>query len=477
MAAHRSNSDPCNDNAILVNPWGYSCRVDLCVSGYSGSGAGESMERNGYVPTQILKANRARQLAVFWALAYTACCIGCARHHRACAPNGILSSAALIDLNATESTDHSHDREVLSASLARLKVRQPDEYDAHGKKYSALALSGGGSYGAFSAGLLNGWTATGQRPQLDIVSGVSTGALIATYAFLGPRYDQTLCRFYTTTRTEDIYRERCKPAVLWSDSFVSSEPLERTIEASITLQVLCEVAQAHAEGRRLYIGTTNVDTGRLVIWDMGAIASSGKPDSLELYRKIILASASPPGFFPPVRVDVSVNGRTYTELHVDGGATAQVFFRTSMIQIDPSAFADGRRPLVGSCVYIVVAGKAYPDPKCVESKALTIAGSSLSALTYAQTRNDLIRIYTLTLLTGMDFRVATVPQDWTIAEDSMVFDPAQMRCLYERGYNLAVANGAWAEVPPVLDASQHSMPRGGTQFLMPVEFRPQCNSH
>jgi hypothetical protein len=250
--------------------------------------------------------------------------------------------------------------------------------------------------------------------------------------------------------------------------------LARTIEASITPQVLCEVAQAHAEGRRLYIGTTNVDSGRLVIWDMGAIAASGKPDSLALYHKVILASASPPGLFPPVPIEVSVNGRTYTELHVDGGATAQVFFRTSMLQIDPAAFAGGRRALAGSCVYIIVAGKAYPDPKCVDSKALEIAGSSLGALTYAQTRNDLIRIYTLTLLTGMDFRVATVPQNWTIPKDSMVFDPPQMRCLYERGYNLAVAGGAWADMPPVLEASEHSMPRAGTEFLMPVDFRPQC---
>jgi hypothetical protein len=356
-----------------------------------------------------------------------------------------------------------------------LKATQPEASDSNSKKYNVLALSGGGSYGAFTAGLLNGWTATGLRPQFDIVSGVSTGALIATYAFLGPQYDHALCEFYTTTTTAEIYRERCKPAVLWSDSFVSSEPLERMIDASITPQVLCEVAYGHVNGRRLYIGTTNVDTGRLVIWDMGAIASSGKPDSLTLYRKIILASASPPGFFPPVPIDITVNGYTYTELHVDGGATAQVFFRSSMIEIDPSKFSDGRQPLAGSCVYIVVAGKAYPDPTCVESKALTIAGRSLGALTYAQTRNDLVRIYTLSLLTGMDFRVATIPQDWTIAEDSMTFDPAQMHTLYCRGYQWSATGRAWADVPPVLDASQQSIPRSGTQFWSPFEAHLPCN--
>src|SRR5690606_12595989 len=142
-----------------------------------------------------------------------------------------------------------------------------------------------------------------------------------------------------------------------------SEPLERMIEASITPRLLRDISLAHAEGRRLFIGTTNVDSGRLIIWDMGAIASSGKPGSLALYRQIILASASPPGFFPPVLIEVTVNGRTYTELHVDGGTTAQVFFRTSMLQIDPAEFSADRRPLAGSHVYIIVAGKPFPDPK------------------------------------------------------------------------------------------------------------------
>jgi predicted acylesterase/phospholipase RssA len=400
------------------------------------------------------------------------CCVlgvGCAHQSRLCMPSGLLSPQASIDLNSATDIDHTREREALSASLARIKSKSPEASDPNGKKYSVLALSGGGSYGAFSAGLLNGWTASGQRPRFDIVSGVSTGALIATYAFLGPQYDAALREFYTTTTTSDIYQKRFKPAVLWSESFVKSSPLKRMIERRITPQMLCEVAVAHSKGRRLYIGTTNVDTGRLVIWDMGAIASSVKPQSLALYRKIILASASPPGFFPPVPIDVSVNDRIYTELHVDGGTTAQVFFRSSMIQIDPTKFIEGRQPLAGSRVYIIVAGKDFPDPKCVKRRALEIASSSLGALTYAQTRNDLIRIYTLTLLTGMDFRVASIPQNWPIHADSMEFDQASMRSLYDRGYQRAVANRAWADVPPVLDASEQSIPRAGTQFLAPLQ--------
>jgi predicted acylesterase/phospholipase RssA len=423
------------------------------------------------IPTPVLNPSGVLQHFVLCALVFFGANVGCAQHHRQCLPPRLLSPETTIDLNSTADTDQSRERNFLAASLARMKSAQPAESGPNGRHYNVLALSGGGSYGAFSAGLLNGWTAGGQRPQFDIVSGVSTGALIATYAFLGSRYDPALREFYTTTTTADIYRKRFKPAVLWSDSFVFSEPLKRMIEASISPQLLCEVAIAHAQGRRLFIGTTNVDTGRLVIWDMGAIASSGKPDSLALYRKIILASASPPGFFPPVHIDISVNGRNYTELHVDGGTTAQVFFRSSMVQIDPAEFSGGGRPLVGSCVYIIIAGKAFPDPKCVTDRAVKIAGNSLGALTYAQTRNDLIRIYTLSLLTGMDFRVATIPQDWPIQEDSMVFDQASMRSLYDRGYQWAVAGAAWADVPPVLDASQQSIPRAGTQFLAPHELR------
>src|SRR5262245_53106581 len=427
------------------------------------------------MPAKSIGACRSLRFVALFAALFCALGTGCARP-RSCVPAGLLSPEATIDLNATNERDLSRDREAFAAVLARLKENDGADLDPNRKRYSVLALSGGGSYGAFTAGVLNGWTASGQRPQFDIVSGVSTGALIATFAFLGPQYNRLLCDFYTTTTTDDIYRKRCKPVALVSDSFVSSEPLEHKIEASITPQVFCQVAQAHAAGRRLYIGTTNVDTGRLVIWDMGAIASSGKPNSLDLFRKIILASASPPGFFPPVPIDVTVNGQTFTEMHVDGGTTAQVFFRSSMLPVDPSDYTQGRRPLVGSCVYIIVAGKAFPDPQCVTGNTLKIAASSLSALTYAQTRNDLVRIYTLSLLTGMDFRLAEIPQDWQVHQDSMEFDPLVMKSLYTRGYQSAIAGQIWADVPPVLDASQQSIPRAGTEFFTPVEVRGAFSS-
>ncbi|MFO0895887.1 MAG: patatin-like phospholipase family protein [Pirellulales bacterium] len=413
-----------------------------------------------------MRPNALRLPAVGWLLAAALSLGGCTHFQRDCPPSDLLAGEQLLDLSAEADPTAGNERSNLLAALHHIKANQPPP-DPLARKYEVLALSGGGSYGAFSAGVLNGWTASGQRPMFDIVSGVSTGALIATYAFLGPDYDSYLRDFYTSTSADDIYRMRHKPAVLWSVSAADSRPLEQLIESQVDCQLLAAVAQAHAQGRRLYVGTTNLDTGRLVIWDLSAIAASGRPDAVALYRKVVLASASVPGFLPPVKIDVTVNGRSHTELHVDGGTTAQVFFRASMLRLEPQQFAGGRRPLAGSNLYVIVAGKSYPDPKCVEPKALTIAASSLGALTSAQTRNELVRIYTLTLLTGMQFHMSAIPQHWPLNDDSMSFDRAEMQCLFDQGYRLSLAGQAWDEVPPVLDASEQSQPRAGTEFLAP----------
>ncbi|HTN75619.1 MAG TPA: patatin-like phospholipase family protein, partial [Pirellulaceae bacterium] len=346
---------------------------------------------------------------------------GCVCHHRACAPTSLIVPDSIIDLNDSSEQKQSSERELLQAALARLKVPSDAAEDANDRQYQVLALSGGGSHGAFSAGVINGWTASGQRPVLDIVSGVSTGALISTYAFLGSEYDDCLRELFTQVSKSDIYRTRPKVALLWQDSAATSAPLQRLIENHITPEVVSAVAEAHAQGRRLYVGTTNLDTSRLVIWNMGAIASSGRDDAIDLYRQVILASASVPGFFPPVSIDVTVNDRIYTEMHADGGTTSQVFFRSSMLDLDVEHFADGRRPLVGSRIYILVAGKTHADPKCVKPKVVDVAKSSLGALTYAQTRNDLIRIYMLTMLSGMEYRVAAIPQELKINENALSF--------------------------------------------------------
>jgi len=172
---------------------------------------------------------------------------------------------------------------------------------------NVLTLSGGADHGAFGAGFMNGWTASGTRPEFKFVTGVSTGAIIAPFAFLGPEYDGVLKEGFTTIGSEDIYQTRGISA-LWSDSLVDSTPLERLIKKYVTQDVLQAVARAHQQGRRLYIGTTHMDADRLVVWNMGVIANSGDSEALALFRKVILASSSIPLVFSPVCIKVKKQG-------------------------------------------------------------------------------------------------------------------------------------------------------------------------
>jgi hypothetical protein len=322
-------------------------------------------------------------------------------------------------------------------------------------------------YGAYSTGVLAGWTATGTRPSFDVVTGISTGALVATFAFLGPQYDRQMVDRYTTISNNNVFRRRPVATILWSDSVADPTPLKKMIASQTTDTIMTEVARAHATGRRLYVGTTNIDTRRLVIWDMGAIASSGRPDAKELYCSILLASASIPSFFPPVPIEVEVNGRRLTELHVDGGATTGVFLRASTLNLDREGLNNGRQPLAGSDAYVIVAGKLYSDPTCTDRRAIPIGESSLQSLLYSQTRGELFRIYTLCLLGGMNYHLAAIPEDFPVPSDAMSFDRKEMSRLYEAGFAAATGGRAWQATPPGTEPHEQTRPRTGTQFLAP----------
>lgn len=187
-----------------------------------------------------------------------------------------------------------------------------------------LALSGGGADGAFGAGLLCGWTKHGDRPRFKLVTGISTGSLIAPFAFLGTEYDQPLKEVYTTITTNNIYRLRSLLKMLRSDSLADTWPLAELAARAMDDQMLRAVGEEHQKGRRLFVGTTNLDAQRLTIWDMGAIASIGTPEAFKLFRRILLASAAIPVMFPPIYLEVEANGNKYDEVHVDGGAVAEV---------------------------------------------------------------------------------------------------------------------------------------------------------
>jgi hypothetical protein len=332
-----------------------------------------------------------------------------------------------------------------------------------------LALSGGGMYGAFDVGVLHGWTASEKRPQFDVVTGISTGALIATFAFLGPQYDDFLRDSYVHISSDDIFR--CKsliPAVLFSDSLASPEPLRHKIESAITPQVLRQVAAAHAAGRRLYIGTTNLDTRKLVVWDMGAIAARATPESLELYRTVVLASASVPGLFPPVYIDVEVNGRKYREMHVDGGASASVFLGAFMLKVGPHNI----RSRAGSSLYVISSGKLYADSESVQPKLTRISAAAISSMLYAANRSDLYRIFCLTLMGGVNFNLLAVPQDFPLNPNSLSFEKSEMLRLFEVGSQLGYEGTAWRKTPPGVEMPEQAHPRSGVRFITESSPKP-----
>ncbi len=317
--------------------------------------------------------------------------------------------------------------------------------------YKALAISGGGASGAFGAGFLCGWTDAGTRPEFKLVTGISTGALIAPYAFLGPDYDDQLKKAFTTITTKDIFDVRGIISLLWSESFGDTAPLQKFIEREFDEEILKAIADRHARGYRLYIGTTNIDADRFVVWNMGAIASSGHPDALKLMHKVLLASASIPGAFPPVYFNVEVDGKQYDEMHVDGGTITQVFFYGFILDL-PAARREifGKdAPKPGGSIYVIRNGKIGPTPEPVRRFLLNIIEKSLSTTIRAHGFGDLYRIYAITQRDQIDFNYVGIPDEY-VPEGKEMFDPKEMNRLLDLGFEMARSGYKWHMVPPGL---------------------------
>ncbi|MCF6321121.1 MAG: patatin-like phospholipase family protein, partial [Rhizobiaceae bacterium] len=213
-----------------------------------------------------------------------------------------------------------------------IQVSKAPEYADEDGVHRVLAISSGGADGAYGAGVLVGWTQSGSRPQFDVVTGVSTGALMSVLAFLGPQYDGLLEKYYTAISNKDIFRKKGIGAA-FSDSLYDYTPLKRQIEEVVTEKLLAEIAAEHAKGRRLYVATTNLDAGELVVWDMGDIANGGRSNPLQHFRKVLRASAAVPGFFPPVYIKPQ-RGIQLRQAHVDGGVKAPILVSDAMLITD-----------------------------------------------------------------------------------------------------------------------------------------------
>lgn len=326
--------------------------------------------------------------------------------------------------------------------------------------HTYLAISGGGANGAYGAGLLVGWSARGDRPEFTAVTGISTGALAAPFVFLGEEYDEELRQLYTTISTGDILRKRNFLNKYFSDSAMDSEPLADLLERYIDEPMMKAIAAESKKGRVLYIGTTHLDAGRPVTWNIGRIASSGHPGALDLIRQVLLASASIPAIFPPVLIDVEAFGRSYDEMHVDGGVTTQVFFYPAAIKW--SRVLEKLGVPGTSRMYLIRNARLDSRWKQTKNKALPVAGRSVSTLIRTQGAGDLYRIYLLAKRDGLDFNLAYVPADFDAPQEE-IFDPKYMSNLFDLGYRMGKDGYPWSKVPPGMEGTIEETLQTGNQ--------------
>jgi hypothetical protein len=331
-----------------------------------------------------------------------------------------------------------------------------------------LALSGGVEAVPFTAGVLVGWTASGTRPTFDVVAGVSSGALLGAYAFLGPKYDSNLERLTTTLTTSDLIKIRPLRSLIHDGAFGSAAPSERLIQSEVSDEFLADLRQAHAEGRRFFVGTMDLESKQLVIWDMGAIASSGRPDAGDLVRKVFLAAMAWPGLLPPVEFNVEANGRCHREQHVDAGAAAMVFVRFGPMPAWP-AEGESARPgwLKGSNLYVLPCRKLYSDPEPAPTRAVSRILRYLEAGFEALTVANIDGLYALCAASGMRFHLLAMPQE--IHEDPQSFSnmfPKDSRQRFEIGFGMGAKGPPWRLTPPGCELGEEPIPRDGTQIMM-----------
>ena len=327
-------------------------------------------------------------------------------------------------------------------SQAELEAEYPGVF---GREHHYLAISGGGLNGAFAAGILFGWTEAGTRPEFTAVTGVSTGALMAPFAFLGSSYDAQIKEIYTGISTKDIITERNLLAGLTSDALAGTEPLQGLIAKYITPQMMEALAAEYRRGRLLSVGTTNLDAGRPVTWNITRIAASGHPKALELIHKVLLASASLPVAFPPVLIEVEANGRRYDEIHVDGGGSSQIFMYP--LGIDWGRVMEKLKVTGTPHAYLIRNARLAPDWKTINPTVASIAGRTIGSLIRTQGIGDMYRMYLGTQRDGIAYHLAYIPDDFEV-QPKEPFDQEYMGKLFDLGYKLAKDGYPWLNGPP-----------------------------
>jgi hypothetical protein len=328
---------------------------------------------------------------------------------------------------------------VLGPQVAHLPI-----FNGSGE-FSILALSGGGEHGAFGAGLLNGWSQSGQRPTFSIVTGISTGALMAPFAFLGSAYDQRLRALYTDMSFHGVLSG--SPLMgFFGEGLYNTRPLQRIADRQVDQTMLADIAAAHRQGRRLFVVTTNLDAQRPVLWNMGAIATSDRPGALELFRKVLLASATVPGLFDPVFIDAEANGHHFKEMHVDGGTSLQVLAIPLKLAAAGRLLAPDRPP---GQLYIIINNILEPTFTVTKPKTLSITARAFNTLIKSDFYDTILGSYLFAKKQGLKFNLAYIPNTFKFKTHELI-DPNYMTALFELGRANGLLGGNWQHLPPRL---------------------------
>jgi Patatin-like phospholipase len=307
-----------------------------------------------------------------------------------------------------------------------------------GRPFVYLALSGGGGSGAYGAGLLKGWTESGARPEFTIVSGVSTGALIAPFAFLGPDYDDKLKQMYTDGDAQELV-ERPNPLnIVFNAGLFQRDRLRRLVARYLDDEMLAAIAKEDAKGRRLLVVTTDLDAQRAVVWDMGAIASSGGAKAFNLFRDVLAASASVPVLFAPQLIDVEADGRVFQEMHTDGTVTAPIYTLPDAILFGGKPIAQNAKP----ALYIIVNARIDPGFAVVPDQVEAIAVQSFSTMNRVAVKAVLAASYSVAKREGFSFHLSYIDRDHP-ESGGTGFESQAMRQLYDYGYEKARSGSFW----------------------------------
>ncbi len=391
-----------------------------------------------------------RQIVGGVLVAYVLALGGCASPiiHNGIADNRLAAQATVADMPGVRYFHDETPGDVVAEARRRLpnlpRLAQKSQTIDGRPVVETLALSGGGSDGAFGAGVLTGWTQRGDRPEFEIVTGVSAGAIIAPFAFLGSRHDAALKEIWTQYQTNEIITASILPGLLGGPALSDNAPLQALIAQYVDRKMLRAIAREYGRGRLLFILTTNLDAQRPVVWNMGEIARYDTEEALVLFRKVILASSAIPGALPPVSIPVIAGGKPYDELHVDGGTTREVFVLP--VQAPFKAFdALYTAPPIRR-LYIIKNGKLTPESEIVKPKAVSIAARAIATLIKSQNLTELYRIYRLAQDADADFNLIAVPADFKLKAKEF-FDPEYQAALFDRGVKIGRSGAPWLRKP------------------------------